>query len=154
MINLGSRVKDSISGFEGVAFERQDFMYGCARIAIEPTELDKDGSVRDSQIFDEQRVDVLEAAKPFIYPPKAVKMGSKVRDRISGFSGIATAIAVNMYGTQHVAIEPDKCHEGKPVKASWFHSTRIELVEEKVPPVSKSSSARSGGPETSGWGRR
>ena len=154
MINLGSKVKDSISGFEGVAFERQDFMYGCARIVIEPCELNTDGSVRDSQVFDEQRVEIVEAEKPFIYPPHAVKMGSKVKDRISGFSGIATAIAVTIHGVQHVAIEPDKCHEGKPVKACWFNAQRIELVEEKSPPVSKQSSARSGGPDTGSWSRK
>jgi len=42
MIKLGIRVKDSITGYEGVAIARTDWLYGCVRITIQG-DLDKDG---------------------------------------------------------------------------------------------------------------
>lgn len=39
MIKLGDKVKDKISGFEGLATARSEFLYGCVRILVEPTGL-------------------------------------------------------------------------------------------------------------------
>jgi hypothetical protein len=55
MIELGTRVKDSITGFSGVATARTEYLYGCVRVAVEPTEL-KDGKPIESVWFDEQRL--------------------------------------------------------------------------------------------------
>ena len=50
-ILLGSKVKDSITGFEGVAVGRTEFLYGCIRIGIE-------GVAKPGEIlwFDEPRL--------------------------------------------------------------------------------------------------
>ena len=58
MVKLGSRVKDAITGFEGIAVGRADYLYGCARISIQTATL-KDGKPIDMEWFDEQRVEVL-----------------------------------------------------------------------------------------------
>jgi len=55
MINLGDRVKDTITGFQGVAVGITVWLYGCKRIGIQGTEL-KDGKVLDPEWFDEQRL--------------------------------------------------------------------------------------------------
>ena len=60
MIKLGSHVRDMYTGFEGTATGRTEWLYGCARIAIEPRTLDKDGKVREVEWVDEQRVQVVE----------------------------------------------------------------------------------------------
>jgi len=46
MIDPGSRVRDTVTGFEGIATGRTVWMNGCVRISIEPTEL-KDGKPMD-----------------------------------------------------------------------------------------------------------
>ena len=46
MIKLGSKVRDSITGLEGIATARTEYLYGCVRITITPTEL-KDGKPVD-----------------------------------------------------------------------------------------------------------
>ena len=43
---------------------RTQWLHGCDRIGIEPTELDKDGKVKDAEYFDEQRVELVEAMEP------------------------------------------------------------------------------------------
>lgn len=63
-IKLGDRVRDIYTGFEGTAASRTQWLHGCDRIGIEPTELDKDGKVQESQCFDEQRVELVTAEAP------------------------------------------------------------------------------------------
>ena len=41
-VKLGQKVRDTISGVEGVAVARTEWMYGCVRITIQP-EGSKDG---------------------------------------------------------------------------------------------------------------
>ena len=55
-IELGSRVRDIYTGLEGIAIGRTEWMYGCNRIGIEPTEL-HDGKPIAAQWFDEQRIE-------------------------------------------------------------------------------------------------
>lgn len=146
MINLGSKVRDEISGFKGVAVGRIDYMYGCSRIVIEPDEL-KDGKLLESATFDEQRIVEIEVAKPFIYPATNIKLGFHVRDTISGFSGVAHSRHVNMYGDSQFGVEPSKLVDGKLGDGWLFREQRLEIVEQKSPPISKQSSATSGGPQ-------
>lgn len=57
-IKLGDVVRDTITGFTGVAIGRSVWLYGCERIGIEPAEL-RDGRPMDPVFFDEQRVEVV-----------------------------------------------------------------------------------------------
>jgi hypothetical protein len=57
-IELGSKVRDSISGFSGILWARTRWLFGCVRVAIQSTELDKDGNPKDPQWFDEAQVDL------------------------------------------------------------------------------------------------
>ena len=58
VIKLGDKVMDIVSDFEGIAFGRAEFLYGCTRIAIAPKK-GKDGKLIDSCWFDEPQVKVL-----------------------------------------------------------------------------------------------
>jgi hypothetical protein len=51
-VALGTRYRDSITGFEGVATARYEFLYGCVRVLLEGT---KDGKPAE-YTFDEQRL--------------------------------------------------------------------------------------------------
>jgi len=52
MVTLGDKVKDSVSGFKGVAVARHLYLQGCSRISIQP-EVDKEGKLPELQTFDE-----------------------------------------------------------------------------------------------------
>ncbi len=62
-MKLGDRVTDIYTGFTGIATARTEWLYGCARITIEPQEL-KDGKPIEAETFDEQRVEVVESMEP------------------------------------------------------------------------------------------
>ena len=73
MIELGSTVRDKITGFEGIATSRAEFLYGCVRYGIEPVDLDKENKPMEPQFFDEQRIEVLEEPAPELKVSKKSK---------------------------------------------------------------------------------
>lgn len=56
MIKLGSRVKDKMTGLEGVAVARIEYLNGCERYEIQPQGLTKEGDVRKSHWVDRQQM--------------------------------------------------------------------------------------------------
>lgn len=62
VISLGDKVRDRMSGFSGIAVARHDFLYGCARISIQPEKLGKDGKVQEAQAFDEPQIELIKPA--------------------------------------------------------------------------------------------
>lgn len=76
-----------------------------------------------------------------------IQLGSLVRDSVTGFSGMATARTVYLYGCVRITVPPTALHDGSPVADEWFDEQRIEVVEPREPVVSAASSATSGGPQ-------
>lgn len=58
MIVLGDKVKDNITGFEGIAIAKCEYLNGCISIEVKPTKLDEDGEMLKAQWIDEQRLTV------------------------------------------------------------------------------------------------
>lgn len=78
-VKLGSRVKDMYTGFAGIAIGRTDWLYGCSRIMIEPTEL-REGKPVDSVWFDEQRVELVEEEPVKVSKQNSAKSGGPQKD--------------------------------------------------------------------------
>ena len=60
MIELGDKVKDKITGFEGICISLNTWLHGCDRVGVESTSL-HEGKPQDVQWFDVYRVEVIEA---------------------------------------------------------------------------------------------
>lgn len=58
-ITLGQKVKDTITGMEGIAVCRTEWMNGCVRIGVQVQQL-KDGVPVDVQYVDEPQLAVVE----------------------------------------------------------------------------------------------
>lgn len=54
--NLGSMVRDQMTGFSGVVIGRAEYLYGCVRVQVQPTGL-LNGKPIEAEWFDEQRLD-------------------------------------------------------------------------------------------------
>ena len=59
MIRLGDRVRDRISGLEGIVIGVTDWLYQCRRPIVQPSTLTSDGKPTDSQSFDEPQLEVI-----------------------------------------------------------------------------------------------
>ena len=57
-----------------------------------------------------------------------IDLGDKVRDKISGFEGVATARIAYLGDSPDVRITGTALHDGKPVGAEWFSDWRVEKV--------------------------
>lgn len=62
MIKLGDKVKDTISGFTGIAVARHEYLQGCIRISVQAL-VDKDGKLSESHAFDEPQLEFLSGKK-------------------------------------------------------------------------------------------
>lgn len=56
MVTLGDKVKDHITGFEGIVTGRATYLYGCVQVLVTAKKRKPDGDII-AEWFDEQRVD-------------------------------------------------------------------------------------------------
>ena len=57
-IPLGAKVKDTVSGFQGVCISRTEYLNGCFRLGIQ-AKVGKDGKAPDTHWFDEPQLKIL-----------------------------------------------------------------------------------------------
>lgn len=57
-IELGQKIRDKVSGIEGIAVARTEFLNGCVRITLQPKGK-KDGTLPDEKWFDSQQLEVV-----------------------------------------------------------------------------------------------
>ena len=60
MIQLGTRVRDVITGFEGIVYGRIEYLTGCVQLQVIPW-VDADGKRKDAEWFDEARCELVHA---------------------------------------------------------------------------------------------
>ena len=69
MVNLGDEVRDTLSGFRGIAIARHIYLHGCERISIQPP-VDKEGKLPETACFDEPQLEVIREKKQTRKVPK------------------------------------------------------------------------------------
>ena len=66
-------------------------------------------------------------------------LGFKVRDRITGFAGVASSVSFDLYGCIQVVINPGVNKEMKMRESHWFDINRLKITsKERVMPLPKS----------------
>ena len=60
-VQLGEKYRDTLTGYEGTATSRSEYLYGCVRVCLEGP--DKDGKP-DEYYFDEQRLVAVSTDQP------------------------------------------------------------------------------------------
>ena len=62
MIELGTEVRDVVSGFTGIATAKHTYLNGCARITVQPV-IDKEKKLPEAQTFDEPQLEIVSKKK-------------------------------------------------------------------------------------------
>lgn len=90
---------------------------------------------------------------------ETVELGDEIVDKITGFKGIATAIAKCLTGCDRVEIKPMKLDDkGDLPNSYWFDVGQVRIIKkQRVKPESvqepmQKSNRRVGGPPTSSRG--
>jgi hypothetical protein len=73
-IELGTKVKDRVTGYAGIVIGRTEWLYGCRRYTVQTQEM-KDGKPVDSMGFDEDALEVLDAESLHIKAHKPANTG-------------------------------------------------------------------------------
>jgi hypothetical protein len=80
-----------------------------------------------------------------------IEFGDKVKERISGFTGIVTGYATYITGCNKVLIDSNKVSPGGDVQQMWTDEDRVKIIKKKAfvlnpEPKSKPETGFSGGP--------
>jgi hypothetical protein len=62
-------------------------------------------------------------------------LGLKVKDRVTGFSGVVSSISFDLYGCIQAVVTPEADGKGKIPDCRWFDVTRLKKTGKK--PVMK-----------------
>lgn len=60
-------------------------------------------------------------------------LGLKVRDKVTGFEGVATSIDFDLYGCVQVIVQPPIDKDGKRQDSLWFDIKRLTTGERVMP---------------------
>lgn len=79
---------------------------------------------------------------------QTIELGDVVRDRITGFVGVATATTTWLNGCIRINVQPEKLKDGKIGETETFDIQQLEVVKKsKVQPAAPL--VRPGGPKPS-----
>lgn len=63
-------------------------------------------------------------------------LGFKVKDRVTGLSGVVTSIGFDLYGCIQAVVNPGLDKDNKPGETYWFDINRLEVLpSERVMPL-------------------
>lgn len=141
-ITLGKSYQDAVTGFKGVAIILTEHINGCCQIALQPC-TDDVSKFTDYQFFDYQRLSEVDGPvlrfPDFADDVPYFDLGDKVKDKMSGFTGMTTMRVYRLNGSADYALQP-AVSEKEPGKMpeSWsLPAITLEHVEKK-PPLPKS----------------
>ena len=66
-----------------------------------------------------------------------IKLGDKVKDKLTGFNGTVVARAEYLFGCVWVCVVPEKLHDDKPIEDVWFDEQRLDVIPKKNKPEKK-----------------
>ena len=76
MIELGSKVRDRVTGFTGTATARVEYLNGCVQYCVKPR-MSKKGEMPEGQYIDDKQLEVIEEDELSI---KATETGGPAAD--------------------------------------------------------------------------
>jgi hypothetical protein len=56
-------------------------------------------------------------------------LGLKVRDRVTGFTGVVSSVSYDLYGCIQAVVSPSVNDKGDMVDARWFDVARLDVVD-------------------------
>ncbi len=135
-IKLGQKVKDKISGFEGIAIVRVTALNGCIQYAVKPMYLDKDGKIPQSESIDQQQLKIIDekSITTRVRPKKLkFKLGDKVEHIITGFHGTTTVVVEHISGAIEYGVKPMMKPDEKKIPDAVAISQEVLALRKEKP---------------------
>jgi hypothetical protein len=136
---MNAIAKDTVSGFKGVIIARNAHLFGCAQYGLAPQELSSDGSPRQTEFFDEARIEIIDETNA-VYGENdydeifSIPLGTEVEDKVIGFKGKVLVIVEYLHNCSQYYVEPPVDKDGKPQEGRWFDEGRLKVKGEGIKP--------------------
>jgi hypothetical protein len=136
VIPFGSLVKDKVTGFEGFIVCRIEHMNNCVRYGVQPG-VDEEDQLPECKFIEGPNLKVVSPPREdlplAIKTPDTFKLGAKVKDRLTGFTGIAVLRVKSMYSGDRYGVQPPVNKKGEIPEVKTFDEEDLE----QVPPPKK-----------------
>jgi hypothetical protein len=133
-LEIGDRIQDEVSKKEGIITSYTKWLYGCDRVAIHHG-LDRDGKPLEHLWLDYEQCLLIKKQEVVKTNPNrdcSIKLGDRIKCRITGLEGIAFGTSYYMYGCTRIALAPSSLdRDGKPKEMLWADYPQFEIIKEK-----------------------
>ena len=140
IIPFHSLVCDKITGFRGFVTVRIEHMNNCVRYGIQP-ELDKEGKRPDIVTIDGPNLKILGKPKDGLSEtrenPNTFELGVKVKDRLTGLTGIVVVRIKHRYSGDRYGIQPPMGKDRKIPEIEQFDEEDLEQIDPPPAPKKK-----------------
>lgn len=139
-VELGMRLREVVSGVEGIAWSRRETLAGSTQISVQPSGDGK--TLPDAYNFDWQTLEILSSGVAHLSSPEdptvKVKVGDKVKNPITGMNGVAIEKVTWMNGCVKFLVQGKDREDGTP-RFNWEDHQILEILDKPrfVPPIVK-----------------
>lgn len=136
---LNAVAKDVITGFAGVIINRTSHLFGCSQYGLAPQELSADGSPRNTEHFDEARIEIIDDTNAAYSNNEyeaifTIPLGTEVKDKVSEYQGKVLVVVENLHNCNQYYVERTVDKEGKPQDGAWFDEGRLSVIGKGIKP--------------------
>lgn len=133
-VGLGYRVRDVISGYQGIVEHMSFYANQGTMAAVQADTMDRDGKRIEAEGFDVTQLKVIDTEPPFKIPPppeQLFQFGDKVKCKFTGYSGTVTGRAIYINGCSRVYVQPpyDSASQHKSADGKFIAEGNLEAVE-------------------------
>lgn len=126
-VQLGQRVVDTISGYEGVVTTVGDHLTGCTRIGCVPTKEDKNPN--SESFFYEDQLELNDVVVDVeVEDESDFETGQPVIDVVTGFKGVVAVINFKLYNCPQILVQSTEDAD----ESKWFDEPRLREYTEGV----------------------
>lgn len=133
---LGYRVKDKITGVEGLVEAVSFDLYGSIQVVILPADHDT-GKLEGYEIFDIRRIEKQDGDRVMAPPDFEADgttaelnlLGYTAKDKVTGFTGVRTMVTFDLYGCVQVQLRPPVTRDSRLPAPLLFDIGRLSKVK-------------------------
>jgi hypothetical protein len=142
-LKLGMKAKDIVTGYEGIVISICAYISGCDRVSLQAPM--QDGKIPEGHTFDVTQLQITDTKRILEVTPEPAKieLGQKVKEPMSGLTGVAYGRCVYLNGCARIAVVQE-VNRNNDMKMEWLDEEILEVTHKKK--VVEEKQHRTGGP--------